>query len=63
MNTIYLIYIFGETDVGLLFLLTEKQNTCILCVIPIYSVPMLGLAGYFYPSPKIYMLETVHNKT
>ena len=26
MNTTYLIYIFGDTDVGLLCWLTEKQN-------------------------------------
>ena len=47
MNTIYLLYIFGETDVGLLLLLTEKQN--ILCVIPIYSVPTRG--GWGIPTP------------
>ena len=49
MNTTYLIYIFDDTDVGLLCWLTEKQNLHL-------SFPFiqchLGVGGVFVPLTK-----------
>ena len=49
MNTIYLLYIFGETDVGLLFLSTAKESTCISVSFPFIQCQLGGVDGVSTP--------------
>ena len=49
MNTTYLVYIFGDTDVGLLCWLTEKQNIHVSFPFIQYH---LGVGGVFVPLTK-----------
>ena len=59
MNTTYLVYIFGDTDVDLLCWLTEKQN--IHVPFPFIHV-ILGVGGIFVPLTKNSIMETFHQK-
>ena len=52
MNTTYLIYIFGDTDVGLLYWLTEKQNTHVS--FPFIQCHLGGGWGICTPDQKSY---------
>ena len=61
MNTVYLLYIFGETDIGLLFLSTEKQS--ISASFPLIQCQLGGGWGISTPDQKIDILETVCKKT
>ena len=49
MNTTYFVYIFGDTDVGLLCWLTEKQIKH--CLSHLFNV-ILGVGGVFVPLTK-----------
>ena len=60
MNNTYLVYIFGDTDVGLLCWLTEKQNIHVSFPFIQYH---LGVGGVFVPLTKqIVIMETFHKK-
>ena len=50
MNTIYLLYIFGETDVDLLFLSTEKHS--ISASFPFIQCQLGGGWGISTPNQK-----------
>ena len=60
MNSVYLLYIFGETDVGLLLLSAEKQS--ISASFPFIQCQLGGGWGISTPDRKIDILETVHKK-
>ena len=60
MNTTYLVYIFGDTDVGLLCWLTEQQN--IHVSFPFIQCHLGGGWGICTPDQKIVIMETFHKK-
>ena len=60
MNTIYLLYIFGETDVDLLFLSTEKQS--ISLSFPFIPCQLGGKWGISTPDRKLDILGRVLKK-
>ena len=60
MHTTYLVYIFGDSDVGLLCWLTEKQN--IHVSFPFIQYHLGGGWGICTPDQNIVIMETFHKK-